>query len=102
MTELFNIEKNFEYLKKGSLIGLIIIAIVLFGSYYDLFKYVNLRMNNTFIFLSWIYLFLNIGIANIIKYANEKKFPECPKCKSKLEVNTYKCKKCGELNFNKK
>jgi len=102
MSGVFDIEKNIEYLKKGSLAGLIIIVIVLFGSYYDFFKYVNLQIGNTLIFFSWIYLFLNIGIANLLKYTNEKKLPECPKCKNKLEINNYKCKKCGVLDFNKK
>ncbi len=101
MSELLNIDKNFEYLKKGSLIGLIIIVIILFSSYYDFFRYVNVQVNSVFILLAWIYLFFNIGIANILKYINEKNMPECPKCKKKLEIDTYKCKKCGKLKFKK-
>lgn len=102
MSGFFDIEQNIEYIKKGSLVGLIIVVIILFGTYYDFFKYVELQINNTIIFLSWIYLFLNIGIASMVKYVNERNLPECPKCKGKLGIHNYKCKKCGVLDFNKK
>jgi len=101
MTE-FNIEKSINYMRKGSLVGLIIVVGILFLSYYDLFKYFNIEINNVFVLLSWIYLILNIGIANIIKYANERNIPECPKCKSRLQIGSYQCKDCGKLNFSKK
>lgn len=101
MTSMFNIEKNIKYMKKGSLVGLIIVVGILFFSYYDLFKYFNIEINNVFILLSWIYLILNVGISNILKYVNEKNLSECPKCKDKLEVDNYKCKNCGELTFGK-
>src|SRR3989344_3169179 len=98
----FNIEKSISYMRKGSLVGLVIVVGILFLSYYDLFKYFRIEINNVFVLLSWIYLILNIGIANIIKYVNEKNMPECPKCKNILQVGSYHCKKCGKLNFRKK
>ena len=98
----FNIEENMRNMRKGSLIGLIIVVGILFFSYYDLFKYFNIEIKSVFILLSWIYLILNIGIANIIKYVNDKNLPDCPNCGSKLEVKNYKCKNCGELKFRKK
>lgn len=102
MSALFNLEENFEYLKRGSLIGLIIVVIILFSAHYDFLKYFNIKIGGIFIFLAWIYLFLNIGIANILKYIIEKRLPECPKCKGRLEIDSYKCKKCGKLHFKNK
>ncbi len=98
---LFKIEVNPEHLKKGSLTGLIIVVIILFGSYYDFFKYVNLQINNTVVFVSWIYLFVNIGVANTLKYLSERKMPECPECHKKLKFGRYICDNCGILKFEK-
>ena len=102
MSEIFNIEKNYEYLKQGSLIGLIIVVAALFLSYYDLLKYVNVQLGGTIQLFLWIYLILNVGVANILKQKNSNQLPDCPKCKTKLEIDSYKCKNCGKLHFKKK
>jgi hypothetical protein len=98
----FSLEENIKYMRKGSLLGLIVVVIVLFLSYYDLFKYLNINLNEVFVLLSWVYLILNIGLSNFIKYLNDRNLPNCPKCKGKLEIDSYKCKKCGKLNFERK
>ncbi|MBN2422464.1 hypothetical protein JXB41_04515 [Candidatus Woesearchaeota archaeon] len=98
---LFNIEENFEYLRKGSLVGLVIVVIILFSSYYDLFKLIKVNINNIFILLCWVYLIINIALANGLKYMNDKELPICPKCNKKLEVDGYKCSKCGTLRFER-
>ena len=97
--DLFNIEKNFQSLRKGSLTGLVISVVILFFSYYDLLKLIRLDINNIIIFLCWVYLILNLAVANWIKYTNDKNLPNCPKCKRKLDIDSYKCKKCGKLKF---
>jgi hypothetical protein len=99
MSEFFNLEK---YLSKGSLTGLMAAVIILFSAYYGFFKYFNIQINNIFILLAWVYLFLNIGVARIVEYANEKNLPKCPKCKQVLEIDSYRCKKCGKLHFKNK
>ena len=99
---LFNIEENFEYLRRGSLVGLAIAVVILFFSYYNLFTFLKIDISNIIVLGCWIYLILNIAVANGLKYVNDKKLPNCPKCKKKLEVDGYKCGKCGKLKFDSK
>lgn len=88
--------------EKTGEITLLIVSVVLMANYYRMIDLNKLGVPFLCIFL-WIYLLLNIGLANIFKYYRNKDNPICPKCRKKLiENKEYECTKCGVLNFDKK
>jgi len=83
-------------------IVLLIVSIFLALDYFKVFDLSKIRIPFLSIVL-WVWLILNIALANIFKFWRAKDNPICPNCKRKLHViKKYECSKCGKLNFEDK
>lgn len=101
-----NIEKYLS-IKTIELTGesiLLFVSLTLMLQYFRILEIlINVNISIGWSFLLWIYLIINVGGANIIKYLREKNNPMCPKCNKKLDKEIeYKCQEHGKLTFDKK
>lgn len=86
--------------EKAGEITLFIVSVLLMFNYFKVINLDNLGIPCLVIIL-WVYLSLNIGLANVFKFFRNKDNPICPRCKGKLtEFKEYECSKCGKLRFD--
>lgn len=85
--------------------GEMVLLIIVISLALDYFKVVDLsKIQIPFLsIILWIWLLLNIALANVFKFWRTRDNPTCPKCKGKLhELKEYECPKCGKLKFDEK
>lgn len=102
MLEEFISPKIQRIIERTGEITLLIVTVSLSLDYFKVFDLSKIPIPLLNIIL-WIWLLLNITLANLFKFWRNKNNPLCPKCKRKLtEVKEYICPKCGKLKYEDK
>ena len=87
--------------QKSAEATILIVAIYLGLDYFNILIIEQIR-GSIWITVLWLYLILNAGAVNALKFWKNKNNPLCPKCKRKLdESKEYQCQKCGKIKFEK-
>ena len=88
------------YMKRGGVLAIIVVVLLLFLDAYNAIKLDNIPYLKIGL---WGYLILNAGIATPFHYLKEKGSPKCPKCNSVLKVEpSFYCDNCGKIEFKSK